>query len=200
MKKILLIVLAIIVIAVLGLLFFLKSDVKNPYPETEWGRFSGISDPSDVPDNDYGTDIKGCDYSVSENDIPVFQEVNLGWENIFDNKKSLPIMGSAMIDVDNDGVDEIFISGGITQEDALMVYKDGGFVKSSFALPAKPSNTTTFGAVSFDLDADGNNDLILTGNYGILWYKNNGSGFDVQKISAPLNLSLIHISEPTRPY
>ena len=96
-------------------------------------------------------------------------------------------MGSAMIDVNNDGVDELFLAGGVTQEDALMSYNDGKFSKSTMSLPAKPANTSTFGAVSFDLDSDGNNDLILAGDYGVLWYKNTGSGFEVKKIAVPLN-------------
>ena len=187
MKKILFSLLAILVLAVVGIFLFLRSDLKNPYPTVEWGKFSGSCSASDIPDNSFGTDIKTCDYSVPDNVIPTFKKAKFDWDNIFDNKKSLPIMGSAMIDVDNDGVDEVFMAGGVSQQDVLLAFKDGGFTKSSYALPAKPDQTTTFGAVSFDLDADGKNDLILTGNYGVLWYKNNGAGFDVQKLAAPLN-------------
>ncbi len=187
MKKILLALLAILIVAIMTILFFFKSDTKNPYPETEWGRFSGACAVDDVPDDTFGRDFAGCDYSVPKSEIPVFSKVKLNWNNEFDNEKSLPIIGSAMIDVDNDGVDELFLAGGVTQQDALLKYKDGGFTSSSFSLPAKPENTSTFGAVSFDLDADGNNDLILTGDYGVLWYKNTGSGFDVSEIVVPLN-------------
>ena len=187
MKKILLALLAIIIIGVLGILLFFKSDSKNPYPETTWGKFSGTCEVSDLPADDFGNEFHGCDYSVPEDVIPVFDKTSLSWNNKFDNTRSLPLMGSAMIDVNNDGIDELFLGGGVTQEDALMEYKDGGFVKSSFALPTKPANTTTLGAVSFDLDTDGKTDLILTGDYGVLWYRNTGSGFEAQSISVPLN-------------
>ena len=187
MKKILLGLLVLVLIAVVAILFFFKSDSSNPYPETEWGKFSGTCAAEDVPDANYGKDFHGCDYSVPENEIPVFSKAKLNWNNTFDGKKSLPIMGSAMIDVDNDGVDEVFLAGGVTQQDALLAFNDGGFSASSFSLPSKPDNTSTFGAVSFDLDANGYNDLILTGDYGVLWYKNTGSGFEVQKIEVPLN-------------
>jgi len=187
MKKILLALLFIIIIAVIAILFFFKTDSKNPYPETQWGKFSGTCDAAAVPDDKYGKDFHKCDYSVPAEEIPVFTKAKLNWNNKFDNSNSLPIMGSAMIDVDNDGIDEIFLAGGYTQQDALMSYKDGGFVSSSIALPNKPANTSTFGAVSFDLDEDGNNDLILTGDYGVLWYQNTGDGFEVSQIAIPLN-------------
>ena len=34
-------------------------------------------------------------------------------------------MASALIDVNNDGVDELFVGGGLGQEDGLFAYKDG---------------------------------------------------------------------------
>ena len=187
MKKILLALLAIIIIAVVAILFFFRSDSTNPYQTTQWGKFSGTCASDEVPDEKFGKDFHGCDYSVPKEEIPTFTKAVLSWNNAFDNSKSLPIMGSAMIDLNNDGVDELFLAGGVTQEDALMSYNDGKFSKSTMSLPAKPANTSTFGAVSFDLDSDGNNDLILTGDYGVLWYKNTGSGFEVKKIAVPLN-------------
>jgi len=187
MKKILLTLLAVIIVAVIALLFFFKSDASNPYPETEWGKFSGTCSADEVPDRNFGKNFHGCDYSVPKGEIPIFKKVGLDWNNKFDNTKSLPIMGSAMIDIDNDGIDEIFLAGGVTQEDALLSYTDGGFITSTMALPTKPANTSTFGAVSFDLDSDGNNDLLLAGDYGVLWYRNTGSAFEVRKIEVPLN-------------
>ena len=187
MKKILLGLLTLIIIAVVAILLFFKSDSKNPYQETQWGKFSATCDAADVPKDNFGEEFHSCDYSVPKEEIPVFSKTNLSWDNKFDNKKSLPIMGSAMIDVDNDGIDEVFLAGGISQQDVLLAYKDGTFITSSFTLPTKPQNTTTFGAVSFDLNEDGQNDLILTGDYGVYWYKNTGEGFEVQPISVPLN-------------
>ena len=98
-------------------------------------------------------------------------------------------MASAMVDIDGDGVDEIFIAGGVTQDDAVFKYNKDGFkdVTTEVGLPKKPANTSTFGAVSFDLDNDGKTDLLVNGDYGVLWYKNTGSGFEVTKIEVPLN-------------
>ena len=187
MKKLLSILGVIILIVVIALLLFLKSDSKNPYPETKWGKFSGTCSADELPDDNYGKKYHGCDYSVPDSEIPVFKKAKLNWNNKFDGSKSLPIMGSALIDLNNDGIDELFLAGGVTQEDALLSYSENAFAPSSFALPSKPVNTSTYGAVSFDLDSDGNTDLLLTGDYGVLWYQNTGSGFDVKKIEVPLN-------------
>lgn len=189
MKKILLAIVAVIVLAVAGILLFLKSDASNPYEAVQWGKFGAESTLEDLPADNYGSEFHGCDYSVSEEAIPTFKEIDLPWKNVFDNTKSLPLMASAMIDVDNDGVDEVFLGGGVAQKDALFKYSADGFtdVSASLSLPAKPAGTTTFGAASFDLDGNGYNDLILTGDYGVLWYKNDGTSFTVEPISVTLD-------------
>ena len=98
-------------------------------------------------------------------------------------------MGSAMIDVDNDGVDEVFIAGGVKQNDCVFKYDGERFVDVSktVKMPVKSGEYTTFGAVSFDLDKNGFNDLILSGDNGLTWLKNDGGKFSTQKIEVPLN-------------
>jgi len=184
--------LAIIVIAVLAILYYFKADGNNSYGKEEvvdYARYSGSAEEIGLLDKDFGKDFHKCDYTVPGHEIPTFKDAKLASTNVFDNKKSLPLMGSAMIDVDNDGVDEIFVAGGVTQEDAIFKYVDGGFedVSAKVSLPNKPTETSTFGAVSFDLDNDGNTDLLLTGDYGLLWYRNTGAAFEAQKIEVPLN-------------
>ena len=65
MKKILLPLLAIIVVAVIAILFFVKSDSKDPYVETSWGRYSGTCATEDMPADNFGKDFHKCDYSFS---------------------------------------------------------------------------------------------------------------------------------------
>ena len=187
MKKIGLIILAILVLVVVAALLFFKSDTKDPYPKTTWGKFSATCSAEDVPDKDFGKNFHGCDYSVPEGEIPVFKKASFSHNNNFDGKRSLPLVGSALIDVDGDGVDEVFIAGGTDDPDAIFKYNDGSFSKMDVNLPAKPSNTKTLGAVSFDLDSDGRTDLLLSGDYGVLWYRNTGDGFGVNKIEVPVN-------------
>jgi len=187
MKKILLSILGLVLIAVVGLLFFFKGDTKNPYQETSWGRYSGSCATEDAPEKDFGKKFHSCDYSVPKEEIPVFKSASSPFKNKFNGDKSLPLMASAMIDVDNDGVDEIFVGGGLDQEDGLFAYKDGRFEKSAFTLPNKPANSSTYGAVSFDLDNDGKTDLFLSTDAGLLWYRNTGEGFEMSKIEVPFD-------------
>jgi len=187
MKKILLSILGLVLIAVVGLLFFFKGDTKNPYQETSWGRYSGSCATEDAPEKDFGKKFHACDYSVPKKEIPVFESASSPFKNKFNGDNSLPLMASAMIDVDNDGVDEIFVGGGLDQKDGLFAYKDGRFEKSAFTLPNKPANSSTYGAVSFDLDNDGKTDLFLSTDAGLLWYRNTGEGFEMSKIEVPFD-------------
>lgn len=189
MKKILLVVGAILLSAVVGLLWFFQSDSANPYEEVTWGKFSAECAAEDLPDSKHGNDFAGCDYSVPESEIPKFSELDFPFTNEFDNAKSLPLTPSALVDLDGDGVDEVFVGGGVNQQDAVFQYSEEGFtnISSKLNLPAKPAGTTTYGASSFDLDGNGFTDLILTGDYGIRWYKNDGSTLTATTINAPLN-------------
>ena len=189
MKKILLGLLSLIIIAVGGILFFFQSDTSNPYETFNWGKFGGQCETSEAPSTDFGKDFAACDFTVPESEIPTFSEIDFPFTNVFDNTKSLPLMASAMIDIDNDGVDEVFVGGGVTQQDALFKYSENGFkdISSEVNLPEKLAETTTFGASSFDLDKDGNTDLILTGDYGIRWYRNVDGKFEAQTIEVSLN-------------
>jgi len=187
MKKILLIIGAILLIAIAAVLLFFKADTSNPYPETSWGRYSGSCDAADVPAADFGNDFPACDYDVPKEEIPVFKNANISFNNKYNGENSLPLTASALIDVNNDGVDELFVAGGLDKEDALFSYNDGGFEKSSFNLPAKSEEYATYGAVSFDLDNDGKTDLFLSTDVGVLWFKNTGDGFEVSKVAVPFD-------------
>ncbi|MFR1445976.1 FG-GAP repeat domain-containing protein, partial [Acinetobacter baumannii] len=85
--------------------------------------------------------------------IPKFTEVALPFTHRFDKDKSLPSLGSSIIDVDGDGIDEVFIGGGIEQKDALFVFKGNKFEPWAGKLPEK--HGATLGAVSYDWDRDG---------------------------------------------
>ncbi len=190
MKKILIGFSTIILLLVIALLFFFKKDSSNPYERTTWGKLSAVCEVEELPNEDFGKgEFHACDYTVPKEEIPVFKSVDFPFNNVFDNQKSLPLMASAMIDIDNDGVDEVFVSGGVTQQDAIFKYDDGKFVDitSKIKFPKKPINTTTYGAASFDLDNNGMTDLLLTGDYGVLWVKNNGDSFSSDIIEVPFN-------------
>ncbi len=188
MKKVLLILLAIVLLLVAFVLLFFSADGSNPYQKTSWGRFSGSCDTKDLPAEDYGKDYASCDQTVPEEVIPKFSELDLTFVNEFDGKRSLPLMGSCLIDLNNDGVDELFLGGGVDQDDQIFKYTGDGFkaLSESWSMGKKRTGTT-YGAVSVDLDKNGFTDLILNGDQGIFWYKNDGKNFTVERISVPLN-------------
>ena len=189
MKKILLGLLALIAIIIAAAFFFFSSDSADPYADVFWGKFSGNCKESGRPADNFGNDFASCDYSVPAEEIPTFTEIPFPFTNIFDNTKSLPLMASALIDIDNDGVDEVFMGGGVTQEDALFKYTPAGFkdISAAVTLPKKATTSTTLGAVSFDLDKNGYNDLILSGDFGVYWYKNVAGKFTAHKLNLPVN-------------
>jgi len=187
MKKILLFIFALIAVAIIGALLFFGGDAKNPYQETTWGKFSGTCATEDIPDKNFGKDFHSCDYSVPTEEIPVFESVDFPFTNEFTSEASLPLMAAALIDVNNDGVDEVFVGGGLGQQDGLFSFDGGAFIKSDFTLPASPETNSTYGAVSFDLDNDGNTDLFLSTKEGLFWYKNTGTGFESTKVDIPFD-------------
>ena len=189
MKKVILAILGLLILAIGAALFFFSSDAANPYADVQWGRFAGNCEATGVPASDFGKSFPNCDYSVPASEIPTFTNIPLPHRNIFDSKKSLPLMASAMIDIDNDGVDELFMGGGVTQQDAIYKYTETGFVDISqqVNLPQKDGFSTTLGAVSFDLDDNGFSDLLLTGDAGVFWYKNNNGQFTKEKIAVQVN-------------
>ena len=187
MKKILLILLGLILLIAAGAFFYFHGDTKNPYPETTWGKFSGTCAAEDVPSSNFGKDFHSCDYSVPKEEIPVFESVNFPYSNEFNSEKTLPLMAASLIDVNNDGVDEVFVGGGLGQQDGLFSFDGDAFIKSTFTLPASPETNSTYGAVSFDLDNDGNTDLFLSTKEGLFWYKNTGAGFESTKMDIPFD-------------
>lgn len=169
-------------------LWIFKRDTTDPYQNMSWGRFSGSCPSSEIPEMDFGKRFQRCDYSVPEDEIPTFSEVQIPHRHEYDGQNSLPLMASAMIDLDNDGIEEVFMSGGKDQQDAIYRFDQGAFIDitSEVGLPSKPEGTT-YGATSFDLDGNGYNDLLLTGDYGLYWYKQTAAGFERLSLDAPLN-------------
>ena len=188
MKKTFVIVFGILLLAVFTILWYLKRDTADPYQELNWGRFGGSCLSSDLPADDYGKEVQGCDYSVPSEEIPTFTKVDFDFKNNFEESSSLPLMASALIDLENDGVDEVFVGGGLMDADAIYRYDGDEFinVSSEISLPEK-SDGVTYGAVSFDLDDNGYTDLILSGDYGVRWLRRSEDGFETIDLKVPLN-------------
>ena len=158
MKKIL-IAIALLAVTAAGYLLYLSyADTKDPY-------------------------VQACDYTVPESEIPTFTEANIAFQHDFNDKTDLPVMAGAMIDIDNDGVDEIFVGGASNQADGLFRYTSDGFVDISLHIKNAPSQkSSTLGAASFDLDEDGDTDLLLARTEGVFFLENEGGRFTSSRL------------------
>lgn len=129
------------------------------------------------------------DISIEDSKVPVFSQIELNFEHQYNGEKSLPIAPSALIDINNDNIDEVFFGGGLDQEDAIFAYRDNKFVdiSSEVNLPKKGTNLTSTGVVSADFDNNGFSDLIIGREDGLTIYYNYDRKFTAKKINTPLN-------------
>lgn len=129
------------------------------------------------------------DITINEEKIPLFEEVSLNFEHRYDGKISLPLAPSALIDIDNDNVDEVFFGGGMNQDDAIFAYRDNQFVDitSEVHFTQKGADVTTISAVSADFDNNGFTDIIVGREDGLTIYYNTNGVFTEKKIDTPIN-------------
>ena len=129
------------------------------------------------------------DISISAEKTPIFDAVPLDFIHQYNGDKSLPIAPSALIDIDNDNIDEVFFGGGMNQEDALFAYRNNKFVNISeeVNLPKKGNTITTVGAVSADFDNNGFTDIIVSREDGLTIFYNTDGKFTSKKIDTPIN-------------
>ena len=123
MKKTLIIIASIIALLIAAVLLFFKSDAKNPYPETTWGKFSGVCEVSEVPDENFGSEFHGCDYSVPEEEIPVFDKVAFNVENEFTVGDFRLTVNSENLSIASNNLSFFYIDG--TVEDLLVGFYAG---------------------------------------------------------------------------
>jgi len=126
---------------------------------------------------DYDVDLAGTE-------IPTFTEIELPQSQSHSDATSLPFTGGAAIDIDGDGVDELFIGGG--QNDVVYKYNGSGFDEVADAAGiTKPDGDSSLSALVLDTDKDGRQDLIVTRPEGIWLYNNQGGTFEGKKLDAP---------------
>jgi hypothetical protein len=133
---------------------------------------------------------KNIDYDVSTINIviPTFESSYLDFEQELSDAESLPFTASAVIDIDNDGAEELFIGGGPGQEDAMFEFSDGKFKLLDRAIIEKPDiHDATFGSSVIDVDANGFSDLIISRTSGVWLYLNENGRFSAERIDLPID-------------
>ncbi len=140
---------------------------------------------------------KRVPYEVSTANIvvPRFTASILDFDQQLDDAVSLPFTASAVIDIDNDGVEELYIGGGPNQDDAVFEFSNGAFKRLGQSIIDKPEiQDATFGASVIDVDANGFSDLIVSRTTGVWLYLNQGGTFTAEKLDLPLDSSTSPLS------
>ncbi len=122
--------------------------------------------------------------------IPVFTEAPVAYTH--QKSDGPPFLGSALIDVDEDGVDEIFIGGGEGQADVLLSYRDGGFLNILPTPEDLSGKLPSLGAISIDADNDQDTDIIIARSDDLYLLINENNAFT----EAQLNLKLPNRATP----
>ncbi len=137
--------------------------------------------------DDYDVDMSGVDvprYAVSE--IP-FDQGN-------DFSKSLPFMASAVIDIDGDGVEELFLGGSQDTPDGLFRYANGRMTAIPDAAGITKGPVASYGALVLDVDGDGRSDLLVAREDGLWLHRNQGGRFGNQKLDAKMPEGTVPLS------
>jgi hypothetical protein len=116
-------------------------------------------------------------YTVSTEGItiPTFSELEIDFAHHYEAPTAIQTAAGAIIDVDNQGADELFLGGGQGQPDKLFRYENGTFVDITAATGyEKSEDEATMSAVSLDVDSDGDDDLIVTRSTNFWIYTNFG--------------------------
>jgi len=118
---------------------------------------------------------------VDTNFVPTFTEVSTDYEHNL-NGGDIKFLGGALIDVDGDGIEEIFVGGGEGQEDALLQFNGEEFVNIASDYGFN-SVGPTMGVLSVDAENDGDIDLFVARLSGLYLYENKGGKFIEQNLN-----------------
>ena len=148
--------------------------------------------------------LAGCENGPSVSSHPSatpFLEIPSGFTHQW-SEPSHPFTGAAVIDVDGDGRDELFVGGGSGQGDALLFFEDGALVNRIAGTGLDDKTGATHGALSTDFDLDGDVDLIVARENGVFVYANDQGRFlsstvalDLPPDSVPLSVAAADVDK-----
>jgi len=124
------------------------------------------------------------DVSIEGLDIPTFETSDIVFNQGNDFSTSLPFLASAIIDVDGDGIDEVFLGGSQTTPDGLFEFKNNKLVAIEGMAGIKKGNVASLGSVVLDVDKNGTADLLVAREDGIWLHLNNNGVFSNEKLDA----------------
>ena len=128
--------------------------------------------------DDYDVDLAGVE-------VPFYEESVISFNQGNDFSVSLPFLASAIIDIDGDGTEELFLGGSKNTPDGLFKFEDNRLVAIEGA--AGITNTSaSMGSIVLDVDKDGQQDLLVAREDGIWLHHDNKGTFTATKLNATM--------------
>ena len=144
--------------------------------------------------DDYDVDLAGVN-------IPDYTESTISFNQGNDFSVSLPFLASAVIDVDGDGIEEIYLGGSQTTDDGLFQFKDNRLVQIQGGKGLEKGNVASYGSVVTDANGDGTQDLLVAREDGLWLHENINGTFNNKKLNAvmpegsvPLSIAIADIN------
>ncbi|MEM7210136.1 MAG: CRTAC1 family protein [Pseudomonadota bacterium] len=137
--------------------------------------------------------VSGCASLPEEfNDVASFKEIGAAFKHQWHDDVH-PFTGAAVIDIDGDGAEEIFVGGSQNQPDTLLSLRNNELVDiiegTGLSNPA-----ATYGPISIDVDNNGNTDLVVARYDGVYLHLNTGGKFSTQKLPLALPENSVPLS------
>jgi hypothetical protein len=126
--------------------------------------------------DDYDVDLAGVE-------VPTYEESAIFFNQGNDFSVSVPFLASAIIDIDGDGTEELYLGGSNNTSDGLFKFKDNKLTAIEGA-SGITNSTASLGSVVLDVDKDGQQDLLVAREDGIWLHHNNKGTFTAEKLDA----------------
>lgn len=128
--------------------------------------------------------------------LPRYEEIAVDFSHRWNRETSHHLTGAAVLDLDGDGREEIFVGGGAGQPDALLVLQDRRLVNriAGTGLSSPDPKPATYGSCAIDLDGDGDVDLIVARDDGVTLYVNQDHVFHPQRLPVELPVNSVPLA------
>jgi enediyne biosynthesis protein E4 len=127
------------------------------------------------------------------NILPTFREIPFNFDHQYNSSK-YAFAGSSLIDVNGDGIEEVFIGGGEGQRDGLFFFENEEFVDRAVEAGLGKVTGATGGALSVDADNDGDVDLYVSRFDGVYLYTNTRGVFSEQMLNITFESDAVPLS------
>jgi len=115
-------------------------------------------------------------------EVSPFKRISTPFEHSWNKDLVFPFSGGAAIDIDNNGVMEVFVGGGHDQADVLLAYRGDEMVAIDNAAGLSKLSAS-YGATAIDYNNDGQTDLLVARDDGVWMHTNTNGTFDSELVA-----------------